>query len=52
LVETAGVLFMAQGEDALAALREALKVSPENVPLRLHLAEMLVGQGRYDEAEK
>jgi SpoVK/Ycf46/Vps4 family AAA+-type ATPase len=43
---------MAQGEDALAALREALKVSPENVPLRLHLAEMLVGQGRYDEAEK
>ena len=43
---------MAQGEDALAALREALKVSPENVPLRLHLAEMLVGQGRYEEAEK
>src|SRR5688572_17630893 len=43
---------MPQGDDALAALREALKLSPDNVPLRLHLAESLLGQARYDEAEK
>ncbi len=43
---------MAAGEDALRALREALKVSPENVPLRRHLAETLLGMGRHEEAEK
>src|SRR3954452_707591 len=43
---------MPHGDDAVAALREALKHSPENLPLRLHLAETLVGLARYDEAEK
>lgn len=37
--------------DPLAALREALKLSPENVPLRRHLAESLLGLGRAAEAE-
>jgi len=35
---------------ALQALREALKLSPENVPLRQHLAELLMGLARYSEA--
>jgi AAA+ superfamily predicted ATPase len=37
--------------DPLAPLREALAVSPTNVPLRLHLAEALLAAGRGDEAE-
>jgi AAA+ superfamily predicted ATPase len=40
------------GPDPLAALREALKLSPDNLPLRLHLAESLRGLGRLDEAEQ
>src|SRR5437899_1072122 len=38
--------------DALQALREALRLSPNNTALRQHLAEMLLGQGKPDEAEK
>lgn len=37
--------------DSLDALRAALAVSPDNVPLRQHLAESLLGLGRADEAE-
>ncbi len=37
--------------DPLAALLEALQFSPENVPLRQHLAEALLAAGRGDEAE-
>ena len=33
-------------------LREALKHSPDNLPLRLHLAETLMGFARFEEAEK
>ena len=40
------------GPDPLAALREALRLSPDNIPLRQHLAESLLGQGRPDEAEQ
>lgn len=40
------------GEETIHALRAALKVSPENVPLRKHLAETLLGFGRADEAER
>ncbi len=36
---------------AIAGLREALKVSPENVPLRKHLAGELARRGRWAEAE-
>ncbi len=35
---------------AVSALREALAVSPDNVPLRVHLARMLVEVGRAEEA--
>ncbi|QDU87708.1 ATP-dependent zinc metalloprotease FtsH [Pirellulimonas nuda] len=36
--------------DPTAALRSALAVSPENAPLRRHLAETLMSLGRFDEA--
>src|SRR5580765_6019810 len=39
-------------DDALQALREALRLSPNNTALRQHLAEMLLGRGKPDEAEK
>ena len=38
-------------DDPFAPLREALAVSPTNVPLRLHLADSLLSAGRADEAE-
>src|ERR1700677_2002846 len=37
--------------DPLQTLRDALKHSPDNWPLRQHLAESLVNSGRLDEAE-
>ena len=37
--------------DPLAPLFDALKHSPDNVPLRKHLAESLLSAGRFDEAE-
>lgn len=40
------------GSDALDALREAVRLSPENVPLRQSLADALLGFGRAVEAEK
>jgi AAA+ superfamily predicted ATPase len=40
-----------EGETTVNALREALRVSPDNIPLRQHLASTLTGLGRYDEAE-
>jgi SpoVK/Ycf46/Vps4 family AAA+-type ATPase len=43
---------MVSGDDAIRALGEALRMSPENVPLRQHLADTLLGLGRPDEAEK
>jgi AAA+ superfamily predicted ATPase len=39
------------GSDSLAALREALRLSPDNIPLRQHLAETLLGQGQPEQAE-
>lgn len=38
-------------DDAIRALREAVRVSPTNVPLRRHLARTLLGLGRAAEAE-
>ncbi len=38
-------------DDALSALREAVRLSPENVQLRLHLARTLAGFGHSDQAE-
>ena len=43
---------MASGDDTVRALREALNVSPDNLPLRRHLAETLLGLGRFEEAER
>ena len=37
--------------DPLQHLREALKVSPDNVPLRRFLAESLAARGEWDEAQ-
>ncbi|MGH2354005.1 MAG: AAA family ATPase [Chloroflexota bacterium] len=42
---------MLNSDDALRALREAVRVSPENVPLRQHLADTLLASGRPEEAE-
>ena len=39
-------------DQAIAALREALKHSPDNLPLRRHLAETLMSIARFDEAEQ
>lgn len=39
-------------DDPLHALREALRLSPDNIPLRQHLADSLLSHGRADEAEK
>jgi len=38
-------------DETIAALREAIKVSPTNVPLHKHLAESLQRLGRSGEAE-
>lgn len=43
---------MFSGEATVQALRDALRVSPDNVPLRQHLAETLLSLGRLDEAEQ
>ncbi|GAP97707.1 AAA family ATPase [Leptolyngbya sp. NIES-2104] len=37
--------------DPVPALRDALKFSPDNVPLRLHLAETLLNRGEAEAAE-
>jgi transitional endoplasmic reticulum ATPase len=38
-------------DNSINNLREALKVSPNNIPLKQHLAEMLLKSNRLDEAE-
>jgi transitional endoplasmic reticulum ATPase len=40
------------GDDTIQSLREALGATPQNIPLRLHLAETLISFGRADEAEQ
>ncbi len=45
-------LPMNPSEDALEGLFEAIEISPDNVPLRKHVAEMLMDLERYEEAEK
>jgi len=42
---------MIPSDDAIRALREALQVSPTNIPLHRHLAESLLKMGRFDEAD-
>lgn len=43
---------MSDVQRVVGPLREALQFSPENVPLRLHLAETLLRYGEWDEAER
>ncbi|MFH7025444.1 MAG: AAA family ATPase [Heteroscytonema crispum UTEX LB 1556] len=43
---------MTTSHDTVRALREALKFSPDNVPLRQHLADTLLSLGQLQEAEK
>ena len=40
------------GDDAVQALREAVRHSPRNIPLRQHLADTLLAHNRGEEAEK
>ncbi len=40
------------GTNKYDSLREAIRLSPENVPLRLHLAEMLLTDGQVTMAEE
>jgi transitional endoplasmic reticulum ATPase len=42
---------MLNGDEAVRSLREALELSPENLPLRQHLADTLLSFGRAAEAE-
>ncbi len=41
---------MSQPDDTIQALEAALQVSPDNLPLRQHLAEVLCSRGRYADA--
>ncbi|BAZ13201.1 cell division control protein CDC48 homolog [Calothrix sp. NIES-4071] len=43
---------MTTSPNTVRALREALKFSPDNVPLRQHLAEVLLSMEQYTEAEQ
>lgn len=42
---------MANNDETIANLREAVKLSPDNLPLRQHLAELLMNSGQADQAE-
>jgi SpoVK/Ycf46/Vps4 family AAA+-type ATPase len=43
---------MSNADDAIRALREALRHSPDNVPLRRHLAQTCLAAGRMADAEQ
>ncbi len=43
---------MPDAADPLQPLREALRLSPDNLPLRQHLADSLANLGRFAEAEQ
>ncbi|HEV2125302.1 MAG TPA: tetratricopeptide repeat protein, partial [Chloroflexota bacterium] len=43
---------MLNADDSLKAIREAARLSPENLPLRRHLADLLLQSGRPEEAEQ
>jgi len=43
---------MAETDDMIEGLRQAVRLSPENVPLRTHLGETLLTFGRPADAEK
>ncbi|MEW4452389.1 AAA family ATPase [Bremerella sp. JC817] len=41
---------MSSSEESLRALEEALRFSPDNIPLRRHLADSLYGLGKFEAA--
>ena len=43
---------MPSADETLDALRQAVRISPDNLPLRQALAETLLSHGRYEEAER
>jgi transitional endoplasmic reticulum ATPase len=43
---------MNPSSDPIHALREALQVSPDNIPLRQHIADLLLSRGEPEAAEK
>ena len=43
---------MSMDDSTINNLREALKFSPDNIPLKIHLAESLLALNRFQEAEK
>lgn len=43
---------MPANDDPLAGLRDAVQLSPDNLPLRQHFAESLANLGRFAEAEQ
>ncbi len=43
---------MASGKETIQAIREAIRISPGNIALRKHLADLLLDEGEVDEAEK
>lgn len=43
---------MSTDDETIKGLREALSVSPNNIPLRIHLAQSLVRLGKLTEAEE
>jgi SpoVK/Ycf46/Vps4 family AAA+-type ATPase len=43
---------MHPSDESVLALREAVGLAPQSVPLRLHLADVLLGLGRSEEAER
>lgn len=51
-MDTIGYVYMKKGRQPEAEnwLRDALRLSPSNVPARIHLAELLISQGKQDEA--
>lgn len=42
---------MTTPDELIRTLREAVQISPDNVPLRQHLAQTLLNYGRFSEAE-
>src|SRR4051794_30208878 len=43
---------MADSDDMIEGLRQAVRLSPDNVPLRQHLADTLLGHGQPADAER
>ena len=46
------MIFISQGYDAIESLRAAFSVSPDNLPLHIHLAATLSSLGQFGEAEQ